>query len=345
MLRCTPRWARWGRSLRRAREHLLTLSNARHRELFREFAQLELDTGGPDPHMAIMGDRTKSDEPVAAAWAVGTYIIPYTVAGGQAISGDWTPPLARAGGYVIRSWVKQNWAGIPSRRERRAVWSVEKMSACIEGYANWLHYRFGDLLATNSYDEAWAIGSEVPYFGRYATIKLLEGLHRYAGFKHAMPDIRPRGAWSPRLTLSLMEDDPALKEEADSDTVNYAAESFRLWVQQGLSGHQLDYFRYETLLCNYRQAIEGKYPGRPHDTELKYWRKGEAFWGPLLDSGGFYAARERLFDHRFLGEKQGWTGPREELEATAVDYGYFWSDKVYDYHASRHDLAHPVRWS
>lgn len=305
---------------------------ARHRQLFVEFAQLELDTGGPDPHMAIIGGADLVDH---MPWLIGCYVARYTVASAVALAN---------GRWWDSRWHEEHKDGLPIRRERRAVYPIGKTIACLQGLNHWIQHDWPRVKEAKSYEEAWKqVVSKIPYFGRYASIKFLEGLHRYAGFPHAMPDIRPGGAWSPILTLNLLQLEP-LPDKSPNLLVNAVAEKWRLFVQSMLVGHELDYFRYETLLCNYRQALEGKYPGRPHDTELKYWIKAQQHWGYQLDDWlHFYGIRARLFNHRFLGEKGGWNGPREELEDTIVKHGYFWSDKIYNYKATS-DLAAPVPW-
>jgi len=314
------------------REWTMAQDASFHRQKFVEFAQMELDTGGPDPHMAIVGASGYKNMP----WLIGCYVARYTVASAVALyHGRWWDP----------TWHMEHTSGLPIRRERRAVYPIVKTIACLQGLDRWIQNDWPRVREAPSYEFAWKqVVSKIPFFGRYASIKFLEGLHRYAGFPHAMPDIRPGGAWSPILTLNLMQLEP-LPEKSPYLLVNAVAEKWRLFVQSTLVGHELDYFRYETLLCNYRQALEGKYPGRPHDTELKYWIKAEYHWGDELEKQlPFRETRARLFNPKLLGELRGWDGPREELEDTIVKYGYFWSDLKYDYQRSKDALVAPVPW-
>ena len=109
------------------------------------------------------------------------------------------------------------------------------------------------------------------------------------------------------------------------------------------AGGQLDPFTFEVLLCNYRQALKSKYPGRGHDSELKYWHKARPYWEATGRRSLFLEARQALFDWRCLGEQAGWDpAARKELGDTWQKYGYFWSDLEYDFTRTT-DLAHPVR--
>lgn len=307
----------------------MSLRPERHRELFVKFAQMELDTGGPDPHMAIVGSApAEYDMPLL----LGFYVARYNVASAVALY---------HGAWQTSQWWENHKAGLPIRRERRAVYSQRNMIACLNGITEWVQVEWPKVQQAKNYEEAWKLVSRIPFFGRYAMIKYLEGLRRYAGFPHAMPDIRSGGAWSPILTLQLLGYE---FDETKRASVNDAAAGWLYLVNEGLVGHELDYFRYETLLCNYRQALEGKYPGRPHDSELKLWLEAQAHWGHQLERWfDFATTRHTLFDERLLGELRGWTGPRKELEDTIVKHGYFWSDLLYDYTHTT-DLSQPVAW-
>jgi hypothetical protein len=328
----------------------LTLADAAfHRDNFSLFCELELDAGGPDSHMEIIG-YTMGDLPAAERiWRAGCSIAPYSVGAAAAIWREWNIRRVLTEGGKLDDWVREHWRGLPIRRERRAVKSVPKLARCLREYARWAARGMARFA---SYDEAWeSVRDEVTFFGRYATIKLLETLHRYCGLEPALGDIRPRGAWSPRLTLSYMypEFDRELNGKSDSPEVlgfvNRLATDTFYRVRERV-GDRLTYFKLEVLLCNYRQALERKYPGRVHDSELGLFKQAEVYWGAdrLRRAVDFYGARAALFPRRCLGELRGWVGARDELNYG--DLGYMWSDVLYDFCATkqRGDFTQPVRW-
>ncbi|KKL64111.1 hypothetical protein LCGC14_2168280, partial [marine sediment metagenome] len=162
--------------------------------------------------------------------------------------------------------------------------------------------------------------------------------------------IRPAGAWSPRLSLSYMYPscDETLNRGGDRDAtlagVGAVAEGARVILGDRLR-RPVNFFELEVLLCNFRQALESRYPGRTLDSELTYYAKALPHWGAetLGDAIDFFGARERLFPSECLGELNGWDGNRKELGETFERYGYLWSDTRYIYAKSKDDLAHPVK--
>ena len=327
-----------------------------YREVFTDFCELELETGGPDHHIDMLvhgigGDRGLTDKDLV--WRAGCYIAPYVVATGAAIWSHWDAEGVLARPHEFRVWIRDNWSGLKLRRERRAVRSPAKLAKCLETYAWWVTDSANPILRDSEpcpYDEAWvSVDTGVMYFGRYATIKLLETIRRMTGGVSPLPDIRPGGAWSPRLTLSVLyPQHAALLVDGGSsrDTlhaINEIADTELYRLGMAL-GRPVSMFQLEVLLCNLRQAIERKYPGRPLDTELGYFHDVATYWGQdvLFGAIDFFGARGRLFPEHCLGELQGWSGPRDELGLTYRDHNYFWSDTRYDYHASQNDLARPV---
>lgn len=323
-----------------------------HRAAFADFASLELGTGGPDPHLSIaahaMRARIQGATDVDAAWLAACYVGPYEVTTGSIIAFQW--PLSRVlmDPLGFSAWIRDTWPRWQIRRERRAARTPVKMAQCLISCAQWVATEFDAARTLPTYQGLWAATEpHLRYLGRYAAIKLLETLARAGLVVAQASDIRPAGAWSPRLTLSWLYpsaeellvrggDRPAVLEQ-----VNILAADFLQWLELTLE-RPVGWFNLEVLLCNYRQALENKYPGRPQDTDLKYHRKAVAAWEDLhpvmLDVLGL---RQQLFPSQVLGELQGWPGVRDELGTTHAQHGYFWSDLRYSY-ARTTDLSQPV---
>lgn len=311
----------------------------------------ELSTGGPDPHIALAAHLATAYDKVDAQevfWRAGCYVAVYTVFCAEAL---WQAlPLERAlalGPIGLESWVRDHWAGMALRNERRPVKSVKKLAEHLSSLATWCS---GAALG-GDYGFYWeSYNGEVRYVGRYATIKYLETIKQAFDLDIEQPGIMPAGAWSPRLTLSFMHPnfDELLNRGGDRPptlaTVDELAEATRFDLEEHY-GEPVSNFQIEVLLCNFRQALKGRYPGRSHDSELKYRDKVKGFWINVREHDShFFSAREALFDPRVLGERNGWDRPREVLEDTHPKYGYFWSDAFYDFNQTT-DFSKPVRWA
>lgn len=265
---------------------------------FTEFALAEMATGGPDHHLRIIAELGLDDP-----WLICCYAAPYNCPGGLAIHDRWPTPYDLGG---VEDWLRENWRGLPIRKERRPARSPAKMAECLISSASWASRTLPGLVRAD-YETLWSSLSEIKYTGRYLGMKLLEGLRRAGVIEATMPDIRAGcGAdWSPRLALSHMypEYDGILNlngTKAAAKWVNdMAAEVYR-----DRFSFIPDTYTFEVLLCDFKQHLEGKYdPGKPLRSELEHVRKVEA-WPAFrgVDLSGIYRLREELFPHYLLEE-------------------------------------------
>jgi hypothetical protein len=113
-------------------------------------------------------------------------------------------------------------------------------------------------------------------------------------------------------------------------------------VQDSLAGPaHFDWFELQVVLCEYKKSWQGKqYPGRTHDTELRYFREAQQAWGGFQSD--MLHARAEVFPEVILGEKRGWWRQREELEAALPVYRYTWTDRKFDFFHST--VANPMPW-
>jgi hypothetical protein len=292
-----------------------------YRELFVDFCRAELASGGPDPQVTLVGHaiRERTDL-VAAERAVlcGLFVVPYTVGAGAVL---WH--LRQYGGTDWAPFLIEHKDGFPMRRERRSVWGDDRRKL-MESVVSWIDWCYlpGDL-TNGTYDEVYAsIGKHVKYFGRYATMKVIETMYQ-AGLQVApQSSIVAKGAKYPRKMLALMFPEHAEQMNSkanDADTITHAnvlACEAALWVERPMTWFQL-----ETLLCNARQSLDGKYAGRSHDRELAHWRKANGYFREhgldLRQVIPFYRLRRELFPHSYLGEQNNpfWWEARADLEA------------------------------
>lgn len=331
------------------RDELTELArSAPHERYFAEFAKNEKTVGGPDPQIALVGQMAEECEWADRAWMVACYAAVYNVPGGYVLWKNWPWQRILAEPEALPVWIKDNWEGIPFRRERRAVRSVDKLSRCLLSAATWLtRAPHEDWWAEPDYDAAWRAADQVYGFGRYVNLKFLEALRRYCGMGAELKDLRAAGGWSPRASLVLLYPRHAGALLGGDTAQNCAiADMCAGWARETLAeryGVLVTPFETQVLLCEYRESYISRrqFPGRSHDSELKHAQKAAAYWG---EDDAMYQARAAIFPHKSLGEIQGWDRVREELGAVLRDAGYVWSDLRFDYLRSRDDLAHPVEW-
>lgn len=318
-------------------------------EFFADFCRWEMAVGGPDPHMATMIAMMPSEsDPQARLWEGAAYVSVYNVPTAEAILREWTWQGARAGD--VTGWLTEHWAGIVTRRERRAVRSPEKLGRCLQSLAGWVErvpgapYYGPDPRA--NYERAWADLESVYALGRYSKLKLLEYATR-VGYPLELPDLRAKGGWSPREGLALLF--PTYETElmgADEPRNIRIAEMLAGVAQRKLATLDVHLNKYvlQVCLCDFKQEWVGQrqFPGRSLDSELEYDAKIRPHWDWAT---AMYATRRILFPERALGEVAGWDYVRKELGTVARRHRYTWSDLRFDFLASKDHLGEPVPWA
>ena len=287
---------------------------------FKSFAAAELATGGPDPQVRLTATALRNIPGYeAATFRACVFVAAYTCGAAAAL---WNLSSSTVFNDATEKWLLVNAEGLPLRRERRAVMGpkngphprkfLERLRSC----STWAKRWSGQLLSLN-YEEAWSAADELRFFGRYAKMKVLETLNLRGLLGEEQIDIRARDAKFPRRTLGLIFPDHAtvLTELGNSRLSLQCATELSAEIMSE-SELEMTWFQLETLLCNYRQALDGKYPGRSHDRELGHFLRAERHWGQeyLLSRFPFYELRAKLFPDECLGELGGWTGARKELE-------------------------------
>jgi len=322
---------------------------------FGEFCRLKVGVNGPDVHMKAAGAVTEGLSDDERRWKLALYNCFSSVPTAAVI---WAriprERLVVADESAVMLWLEKHWRGIPVRNTRRPVRAPHRLAKCLQSVA-----RFDADVRGMSYEEAWQAADEVWSWGRYVKIKYLETLRRFMGPEYAhleAPNIRPNGGWSPRRMLSWLYPDvetlaSTSNDRPTLDAVNFYAANARE-TASGFVGRDVSFYEVEALLCNYRQNLTGKlYPGRTIDSELEYHGRVRRYWSadsddPLLDpylgTADFFGARARTFPTETLGEVQGWEGPRPEIFRTITEFGYIWSDVLYDFNATT-DFSMPVR--
>lgn len=323
-------------------------------EQFGEFCKLKKGVNGPDIHMKAAGAGTEYAGP-HRSWQLAVYNNFCSTPSAAVVWANWQPVQIIAQPEGLRYWIAQNWKGIPIRQNRRPARSVDKLHRSLVTLAVW-HETIFPIINECTYEEAWKSLDAVYTWGRYVKIKYLETLRCFMGPRYAhfvAPNIHAAGGWSPRRCLGILYPEYAEivadKRKNDKATIAYVhdlAQEARAYVTDNWI--EVSTYELEALLCNYRQTLStGKtfYVGRTIDSELEYQNKIQSFWGsdPYLGTFDFYETRRKAFPSETLGEVNGWDGVRADLSPLLRENGIVWSDVVYDYNASKEDLAHPVR--
>lgn len=292
-----------------------------YRELFVEFCQAELASGGPDPQVTLVGRAVAERDDLAPAEKAvycGLFVVPYTIGSGAVL---WH--LRASGATDWASYLIEHKDGFPMRRERRAVWGDDRRKL-MESVVSWIDFCYQVLpdAANGTYDDLYAsIGKHVKYFGRYATMKVIETMFQAGLRVPPQSSIVANGAKYPRKMLAMLFPEHAEQMNSksnDASTVELAntlAASSSSWIGQVVSWFQL-----ETLLCNARQAHDGKYAGRSHDRELAHWRRANGYFREheldLRSVFPFYRLRRETMPNEYLGElgNPQWWEARKDLE-------------------------------
>lgn len=333
-------------------KQVLGLTAEEHWRGFIEFCRYDMLTGGPDPHMSVVANLVHDAPLVERAWACGLYATIYNVPSMMVLLERWPTAAALLSDAGVATWVAENWAGLTFRRERRAVRSVGKLTEALYALAAHLQGHLNGIVGERDFERVWGYVQGVKYMGRYSGMKFAEALRRTGVVQAAMPDMRPVGGWSPRQALSYLHPEHvgALLGADTAENLaeaNYVFDStlFRLRA----NGVQIDAYRAQALLCDYKQAWHGRqYPGRAVDSELQHLAKIRPYWEQVRPQmwreveESFYCARATSHPEWSRGELQGWGGPREDLTTTWQVHRYMWSDNLFDFHATV-DFAAPAR--
>ncbi len=332
-----------------------------HWEKFVDFTRKKLQVSEPSPHLQMVGHVAKSDNcsELETVWRIGCYAIPYAFAVGAACWSKFSAEAVLQDFAPMEAWVRKNWPGIlaGTRRERRCVRSVENYVTCLRSYVDFLRNGYQrirelprDKSRTAYYDAVWEEVTAVQFFGRYISIRVVEGLRRFVGIPAELYDIRAMGAWSPRKCLVYLDPanaDTYLTDTRDaSERTNELASEMARRIAAEVPG--CTFYIFAAMLCEYRDAFEDRrqYVGWTIDQEPLLLKKT----APLLansdfSEADFWKARASLFPAPVLGEHQDrWCGTRWDLTPLLRDHGYVWSDLLYDYNMtlSQNCWANPV---
>ena len=294
------------------------MTEINHREGYLKFIKEEIAAGGPDPQIALIEELSRPYPTQDRIWMAGCYASCHCVPTAYVTWSQWRPYATYfdSAGGELEKWLREHWAGLPVRPEMRSHRMPEKRAKCLHDFARYA-LEWTPERTAKPYERVWsdAIDS-VKYFGRYMAIKYLEMLRRLIPADNLqMPDLRAKGSWSPRRTLSwLYPYEPILGSQDESKSALAVVDFYTQRLQNDLAaeGVEINKFQIQVLLCEYREALAGGfYPGGTHDEELDYIKLVEKEFGTEAVQP-VYDARKRIFPNELLGELNGWNGLRKE---------------------------------
>lgn len=329
------------------------LTAEEHWRNYVDFCYYDMLSGGPDAHMTLSGHLSRGLPVLERLWHGGVYAGVYNVPTAEVIWSAFThEEMLEIPLDDLTKWLKANWKGLATRRERKCVRIPANMAYYFKNFAEWVttlpQSKFYDTTygtPESRYEELWEHSQKsVKFLGRYSGFKFLEFISRYCDIPINLPDIRPKGGWSPRSMMAILfpKHKDILLGDDSPDTlsaVNKLADKMlkNLW-KEGLE--DMSMFKMEVFLCDYKQCYFGRrqYPGRSQDSEIEYHTKIKDHWDFDFQ---MLKGRQEIFPKWALGEINGWSHVREELGTVLYDYGYMWSDSLYDYSNSP-DLSVPT---
>jgi hypothetical protein len=288
-----------------------------HWPLFRKFIRAEKAVGGPDCQFTLMLEHAKRHAgdlpPHDMMWLIGCYGAHHCAMPAYEVFNAFRYEDVLDHPRRLRSWLKEHWRALPVRREMRSHRMLDKRWKCLVDFA---HYARSNRWKCGTFDEVWDDSQkQVKFYGRYMAIKVLELMYRTVRPDMPSIDIRAQHAWSPRAAMALLYPEHADwigdRKRNDPETV-CRVEKFARKIYRDLHEHDIDvsYFELQGLLCNYKEMLYGRfYPGAGHDEDIEYMRE----YARDFDSAPWWKTRARIFDHRYLGEINGWDGLRPEI--------------------------------
>jgi hypothetical protein len=329
------------------------LSPAEHWQNMLDFAELDMMSGGPDAHMVVSGHICRNESLIERLWYAGCYVNVYNAPTAEILFNQWSLyDVLDVSVEELTAWLTANWQNITTRRERKSVRIPHNMATFFKTYAEFVvslpyscYYDTTHKTAELRYEDFWEESQRrVKYLGRYSGFKLAEFITRYCDMPIQLPDIRPRGGWSPRGMLAILYPEYKAGLEGDDkpatlQLVNEIAADAYAIARKRIP--ELSMYEFEVFLCDYKQAYFGRrqYPGRSQDSELQYLRKIEDKWPNYQFK--LLQARAEIFPHWALGEISGWSIVREELGTCLYEHGYLWSDCYFEYTKTT-DLKAPI---
>ena len=235
-------------------------------------------------------------------------------------------------------WLQENWPDFRSlHKERRTTASPIKTYNCVQAILTWFYgdgpgadqhlltrlerYDEAHFDAFDLYDRVFEDVRRIPSFGRYISIRIALGLCESILGRGQGKSILPEGSFV-RKSLALWYPDYEEALMRNGSEAEALAESLGREQREDLRVNydlELTPLAHTEFLCEFRQAMRGRfYSSRPLDENLRNNYRQEKLGTNLSD---LWKARSRHIPEQYLGECNGWDGPRHDLHPWMRDHG------------------------
>lgn len=312
-----------------------------HRDRFAEFCAKKAAVGEPRPHLQILMWLSKDVSLDEKLWRTGLYLNAYSIMTAEAIWSHWNYEEYSHDVNGFDDWLRANWAGVHTRKDRRAVRTPDNFLKCLHGYAEWFEFD-SPKLRSSDYNMWWNSLLEVPFFGEYILGSATSAMKSLGVLTASQPDLRTALKSSPRRGMALL-----FPPELSMIIMQGPPLQVEALVEPLLTTFNVTWYQFSTLICEYHQAFEKgyEYPGNCHDEELEYLngKQGDYWRQEKGLNTNIWEARKALFPAEVLGEISGWKKLRKEPGSWLKSHGVVWSDLEYDYHRSV-AKGEPIPW-
>ena len=140
----------------------MTPPSVDHWTYFAEFARNEMAVGGPDPHLVLVGEMSHDVSWEERLWRGGCYAAVYNTPTAEILWRQWPwPVLLQVSEAEVIVWLRDHWAGLATRRERRCIRTPEKLAHFLTDYAAWAVTQTYPAWQGQSYEGLWASAQQV----------------------------------------------------------------------------------------------------------------------------------------------------------------------------------------
>ncbi len=280
---------------------------------FLKFSNAMLVTGDIDPVYPVLIHLTREMDKEDALWLSFLYVAWYNLPVG-ATAFDLGSPSPELLPQIDWSWP----TGIERRANRggKVVFHIESYLKQVKEHGSqWQYYTAGLNMEAKSLahrQDNWRIVNQrlqtIHLNGRWAAYKHCEIIRRVHGLPMEAPDMGNAFSSGPRQGLALFygevegnsPDAIALLDRQGEDLIGRMDK----W------GVTVDIEELETLMCNWKSLVNGKYYiGHDIDELLEQIHVGtERGWLPEHVAQEILEARKQSLPHAYLGEIRGWHG-------------------------------------
>jgi hypothetical protein len=222
----------------------------------------------------------------------------------------------------VRRWWKQNKQKTLFQTDRAKVKNFNYFADIVKSYINLVGSCQEDTIRScKTYDDLYDFASKIFYFGRFSIFNYTQALWELTNVRYEPTFFNLKEAESCRNGLCYVFNKKHYivrksrpRPKIDYDELQRDLSLLLKRTQKKTNKIPVNIWNVETALCAFKKLFWGsRYLGYYIDRQLEEIKKLEnnvtegVCWEPLWDF------RKEFFDHRILGEVNGWNGIRKNL--------------------------------